>query len=325
MLKHIVFFFQTYIWRFFWRSHIHMPLWFNVLFDEIIYLYKKLLRKNKQISSKLCINKEWIYEYNIRYKSFFEKKTYGISGICRVKNWDDFLEQIVISNLDLCDEIIIVDNNSSDNTKKIAQKLVEKFPTRIQYYVYSFETKKLHTKDFWSQPSNSVYSFAYASNYAISLAKYSWIIKVDDDNLLIQEKAENLRRLIMNNVKKITWKYINYWWVNIMKNADQIWVSAQYPYSWLWDHWMFQLSPYTYFMQWESNEYLVHPYKRYRFWFLFLHLKLLKKHMWRTNYTEERKNELIEQTLKKWTKPIHNYVKNLKINIKSVLSSNNII
>jgi hypothetical protein len=144
--------------------------------------------------------------------------------------------------------------------------------------------------------------------------------------LLIQERANHLRRLIMNNIEKVTWKYINYRWVNIMKSDEwKYWISKAYPYSWLWDHGMFQISPYTYFLQWETNEYLLHPYKRYRFWFLFFHLKLLKKHMGRTNYTEEKREEFVSWILQKWIDPIYKYVKKQTINIKSILSSNNIL
>jgi glycosyltransferase involved in cell wall biosynthesis len=48
----------------------------------------------------------------------------------------------------LCDEVVIIDNNSSDNTPKIAKELVDRYPDRIKYYHYPFDTKPLHTKDF---------------------------------------------------------------------------------------------------------------------------------------------------------------------------------
>ncbi len=283
--------------QFFLWAHSNMPSYINWIIDLIVFWLKKI-RWTNEIPHLFCINKEWLTKYNIRYESFFEKKKPWISGICRVRNGDDFLEIVLESYLFLCDEIIIVDNNSTDNTADIAKKMAAKYPDRIRYYTYPFDTTTILEPEFSSTGTNSIYSFAYASNYAMSLAQYKRIIKVDDDNLLIQERALALRDKVLSTDSDV---YINIRWINIMQKDGQFGISKHIPYSGRADHGIFPLSAKTYFVQGKTHERLVHPYRRKRFWFLFIHLKLLKKDMWWVNYKDTIKKAKIQKIRQAWT------------------------
>ncbi|MDD3868746.1 MAG: glycosyltransferase family A protein [Candidatus Absconditabacteria bacterium] len=287
-----------------------MPEQFNYCVDLFVQLMK--IGKNKKINKTLCINIEGEKEFNIDYKSFEESKKKGISGICRIKNGDDFLEEVLLSSFKLCDEIIIMDNNSTDNTEKIAKQLQKKYPQKIKYYKYPFEITKMMTKDFSTIPSNSIHSFAYFSNYAMSKATYRYIIKIDDDGLFIQSRIEALRKEILSNPQR---RYYNCRGINIMIDKEnKVGISKSYPYAGLADYGIFPLSSKTFFLHGTTNETLYHPYRWKRFGEIFLHLKLLKKDMGWTNYTNERisnrKNRIeksgieynIEKHLKKITK-----------------------
>jgi hypothetical protein len=55
---------------------------------------------------------------NIDYSWFTEKKKSGISWVARLRNSDDFLLEVIESHIPFLNEIILVDNVSSDSTKK---------------------------------------------------------------------------------------------------------------------------------------------------------------------------------------------------------------
>ena len=77
-------------------------------------------------------NIEWLPEYNIPAKTFnWELKRDGISAYARLKNASDFLEVSVTSLIDYVDEIILVENGSTDNTREICNSLHKKYPGKI--------------------------------------------------------------------------------------------------------------------------------------------------------------------------------------------------
>ena len=50
-----------------------------------------------------------------------------ILGITLVKNEDLYIRQALLNSLDFCDEIIVLDNNSTDNTWGIVSKLSKEY------------------------------------------------------------------------------------------------------------------------------------------------------------------------------------------------------
>ncbi len=273
----------------------YLPYKLMLVVDFIVYI-KKIINPIKPISENFCINIEWIKEANIDYNWWNENKPLWISWICRIKNWDDFLEQTIESHLVLCDEIIIWDNLSTDKTKEISLKLQGKYPWRVIYFEYPYEVYPIWSNEFLNCPANSLHSFAYQSNWTMSKSKYKYIIKVDDDNIIVPDLWKNLRNKILSNPKN---RYYYYYWINLLQKKSIIWVPKQLPYSWKYaDHWIFPISKFTYFDQFLNAEMLYHPYLYCRFWELFLHLKFLKKDFWCWNREENLKNNLIKQVKK---------------------------
>jgi glycosyltransferase involved in cell wall biosynthesis len=54
----------------------------------------------------------------------------------RLKNSSDFLIESIESHINLVDEIILVDNNSEDDTKEICLKMQAKYNKKIIFYPY---------------------------------------------------------------------------------------------------------------------------------------------------------------------------------------------
>lgn len=98
-----------------------------------------------------------------------------ISGCIIAKNEEKDIEKSINSLKKVCDEIILVDTGSVDNTTKIAEKNGAK--------VYFFQ---------W------IDDFAAAKNYAIDKAKGDWILFLDADEYLVDERREVYIQLIDN-------------------------------------------------------------------------------------------------------------------------------
>lgn len=91
-----------------------------------------------------------------------------ITGIVIVKNQEDQLG-MCLQALSFCDEIIVIDDNSTDNSAKVAEKAGAR--------VY----KRKLEKDFSTQ-----------RNWAMEKAKNEWILFVDADEIVTPELATEL-------------------------------------------------------------------------------------------------------------------------------------
>lgn len=255
--------------------------------------------------------------------NFSRKRKKWISWILRTRNGWKFLENIVQSCIQDLDELIIINNNSNDETEDIIKKLIkEKYSKKIKYYFYPYE---INREDFntWS-----IYSFAYYSNWSISLANYNIVVKIDDDNLFIKDIFTKQ----VSKVRKISsiWSYFYYyyWWVNIYKKNNVIWVVWENPYSGIyWDIWFFKISNRTYFIQKNYSEILITPYFSFNLWFSYLHLKYFKEGNG-LNYAPKKLKHYFSDLLQKTDiDPIEKYTKKLTKNdidyyLETILTNN---
>lgn len=112
----------------------------------------------------------------------------SISLCMIVKNEEEVLGQCLKSVRDICDEIIIVDTGSTDDTEKIARKFTDK--------IYHFK---------W------IDNFAAARNFAFSLANMDYILWLDADDVFLEEdqvKLKNLKRVLNPSVDAVSMNYI---------------------------------------------------------------------------------------------------------------------
>ncbi|MDD3645909.1 MAG: glycosyltransferase [Candidatus Gracilibacteria bacterium] len=250
----------------------------------LLIVFKRNILSKKYGNFKNYENIEKNIKYNINKEAFdFSKRKNGISLFARLKNSADLLEIAIESHIDFYDEIILVDNNSIDNTREICKKMRYKYPDKIKYYEYNEEVVTYGAPNRNKIPENSVHSMVYYYNWTLSKTTYKYVAKLDDDIVvmdkkLIKEKTNYIRKNGINYLQIIPQ-------INVHISKGKLVTPLKGPTSNILpliagiycDHGIFPISENTYFIKGPQVESFIFPF-RYRISNLgFFHLKGLKK------------------------------------------------
>jgi len=93
----------------------------------------------------------------------FSKRPHGLSIIMRVKNEVDWIRPSILSIIDIADEIVIVDNGSTDGTYQVLEEMASKEKGLIS---------------IWQRPDLDQCSL---SNFALEQTRFRWIFRWDGD------------------------------------------------------------------------------------------------------------------------------------------------
>ncbi len=124
-----------------------------------------------------------------RYKKFDisldhrnREKPHGISGMMRLRNDMDFVEEAIVSHLQWIDELVIVLQPSEDDTEALAYSLEDKYEkVRVAFYPFEIAWRLLNPELFQSTPPESVYSPIHMTNWGLSQCDYSWVAPIEGD------------------------------------------------------------------------------------------------------------------------------------------------
>lgn len=244
--------------------------------------------------------------YHIPENFFYKNKKKWITWVARLKNWDDFLFYAIESYLSLVDEIILVDNNSSDKTIAICKYFVKKYPSKVRFYDYK---KEIFWAATWIKTTQiNPNSLSYFYNRCFSKANYNHVMKIDDDNIALHSEYNKIKKIALKDNK--LWLYAT-WWLNIFIKDNKIWVYGDYPFSGKYgDHWIYKISPKTYYIQNWDIENLSYPYKRLSHDFAFIHLKHMKKDFWFYNIrNKDVRKKLIKNAEKAQLLPLNLFLR----------------
>jgi len=101
-----------------------------------------------------------------------ERVIMSLSVIIIAKNAQDLIKDAIFSVKDLADQIVVVDNNSTDKTESVAKKSGAQ--------VFSFASE----------------SFARSRNFGLEKATGDWILYIDTDEQVTPELAANIKKVI---------------------------------------------------------------------------------------------------------------------------------
>ena len=164
---------------------------------KIIYwmktgIYNYIKRKNKNIIGHDIVND--IYEVLLDLESekcntkSLEK---GISLIIRAKNEELNLKYCIESVIDLVDEIVFVDNNSTDNTYKIMQKYANQY-SNIKLYQYNINVSKVGVEHELALKTNNMNTLGTFYNWCLSKATRYNVFKWDADFICVRNNFKQL-------------------------------------------------------------------------------------------------------------------------------------
>lgn len=124
-----------------------------------------------------------------------------ISAVVIAKNEENIIADC-LSSISFCDEVIVIDNNSSDQTSSIAKKMGAR--------VFDINTD----------------DFSKLRNYGFEKASYEWILHIDADERVTSELARSIKHQVLSikkknitafEVKRKNFYYGNYEWPYIEK------------------------------------------------------------------------------------------------------------
>lgn len=277
------------------RYCLHILAQQPVLFTRILWFWFLLQqvrsKNNKKLIQPCCLNKEWKHDFAIVWNT---KKKHWISWIARLHNSESFLSRVIISWLDVFDEIVLIDNHSTDNTARICETLVQQYPWKILFLQYPFAVAKPYSVDHINTDPDSLHSLVYFYNRCFSQATYAIVCKIDDDNILIPELCDphRLRATVLQMKKN---DYYCFWWYNVVQQQGTYnLLPIQHRYSWLiGDIWFYYNTEERYFFKDTYYEKLNKQWLKMTWlWMVYIHAKYLKRwaevpESWKTTYDKK--------------------------------------
>ena len=106
-----------------------------------------------------------------------------ISVMMRVKNEVEFLAASVLSIIEYVDEIILIDNQSTDGSTVLIQELARRFPAKLRVYSYPLEVARTGYENLEGYLQNplSPHLLANYYNWCLSKCTHPFVMKWDGD------------------------------------------------------------------------------------------------------------------------------------------------
>ncbi len=113
----------------------------------------------------------------------------SISAMLRVKDEGQFLYAAVRSVIDCVDEVVLVDNMSTDETPRTIERLGSEFPGRIRSYAYPFEIRRVGREHSELATSTEGTSSPHLSsnyyNWCLARCSCDYTLKWDGDMIAL--------------------------------------------------------------------------------------------------------------------------------------------
>jgi hypothetical protein len=156
---------------------------------------KRDLRDRIVVRKQEFTNNELLVNFNFSRSA--NSKRQGVSAMLRVKNEESKIYYSLKSIYKLFDEIVLIDNASTDRTLEIARafKIHEDKDDKIKIYFYPFTIARCGDENYLT-PEDSVHGVTYYYNWALSKCSCRYVCKWDGDMVLRREVRESFRRFL---------------------------------------------------------------------------------------------------------------------------------
>ena len=134
---------------------------------------------------------------NFNFSRTANHKREGVSAMVRVRNEESKIYYCLKSIYDIFDEIVLVDNGSTDRTLEIARefKSEEDKADKMKIYFYPFKLARCGDEHYGT-PGDSVSNITYYTNWALSKCSCRYICKWDGDMVLRKEVRKSFRQFL---------------------------------------------------------------------------------------------------------------------------------
>lgn len=119
--------------------------------------------------------------FDVSLSAWKRDKPHGISGLFRLKDEGQFMDASVLSHIQWLDEVVLLVQESKDDTIEKAVELRNRYPDKIRVECYPFNVHPIGSAGHFDSPDNSVYTMMHLTNYGISRCRYSWVAKIEGD------------------------------------------------------------------------------------------------------------------------------------------------
>ncbi len=136
-----------------------------------------------------------------------------VSAMIRVKDEEEFLYPSVKSIVDYVEEIILIDNNSTDHTPLIMESLRQEYPHKVTCYQYKYEVRRQGWESWElasrSEGGSSPHLLAHYYNWCLDRCTKPYILKWDGDMIATESFAEAMRAWRKSHKVFMTFKGVN--------------------------------------------------------------------------------------------------------------------
>ena len=122
--------------------------------------------------------RQWTSTYWRRSQLVSNRRSPGISVLIATQNEEATVSASIRSFLDFGDEIIVVDNGSTDNTKDIVRDLASRTPDKVRFFDVPDLPDLYHNRQ-----------------YALERSRFRWIVRGDADFIAYTSGDWNIARL----------------------------------------------------------------------------------------------------------------------------------
>ncbi|MDH3732460.1 MAG: glycosyltransferase family 2 protein [Gemmatimonadota bacterium] len=132
-----------------------------------------------------------------------------VTALLRVKDEERKLEPCLLSIIEVFDELVLVDNGSTDSTVEIARALAARHDAEGRLRIVSYpHTLARYGPEHDATPEDSVHSLVYFNNFGLSHCRSKYVCKWDGDMVLRRRARGAFLRLLARiaRVSNECWK-----------------------------------------------------------------------------------------------------------------------